>query len=161
NLDLDAGVLREPLSEDNRIVLWLPGDRAGGFQHWERVGNVPGAEVSVAQGLCATAATLVRARQQVGGFFAKLVQRFRKPGDNATWVLPSGETAEQVGDRQTDLLLVWPDQEAVPVEEAQLQARWSQAKRFRKIGKALFLVAGVEPPSARADLAPAPQGAPR
>ena len=34
-LTLDPGILREPAAEGGRIVLWLPGEQNGAFQHWE------------------------------------------------------------------------------------------------------------------------------
>src|SRR5437762_2532800 len=79
DLDLDVGVLPEPVSDQDRVVLWLPGSLDGGFRHWERIGTVPGAEVSAEQGLGATAATSVRARQPRLGWFGKFLQKFRKP----------------------------------------------------------------------------------
>src|SRR5262249_24365711 len=144
NLNLDEGVLREPLPDDQRVVLWLPGGLYGGYRHWERVGTVPGAGVTVAQGVCATPATAIRARQRVGGFFGRLLQRFRKGPGEQTWVLPNGESAEQAGERQTDLVLAWAEDDTVPLGEAELRARWPEGKRFRKVGKSLFLVGGVE-----------------
>src|SRR5579864_4482152 len=93
NLSLDDGVLREPIAEDGRLVLWLPGTRNGEFREWRRVGNVARAEVVVEHGICSTAATVVSVRQEVRGFVGKLLQRFRKASDDATWSLPNGETA--------------------------------------------------------------------
>src|SRR5207237_7555878 len=53
----------------------------------------------------------------------------------------------------------WPEEDAQALEETQLQARWPQGQRFQKIGSALFLVAGVEPPAANREPAPVPQQA--
>jgi tetratricopeptide (TPR) repeat protein len=158
-MKLGEGVLREPVPDEGRIVLWLPGEHGGGFRHWERVASVPGAAVTEVEGVCSTAATLVRARQRVRGFFGKLLG-LGKAGGDATWVLPNGEAAEQAGERQTDLLLVWADADT-PLDEARLKARWPEATRFRKLGENLFLAAGVRPP-ADSEPAPAPpRGDPR
>jgi len=157
-LDLDAAVLREPVPEENRVVFWLTGGVADGFRHWERIGSVPGGELPAAHGLAATAATAIRARQRVQGFFGRLLERWRPPNAGPTWVHPNGSVAEQVGPRQTDLLLVWADPEAVPVAPARIAERWPQAGPVRKIAGNLFLVAGVEP-APRPD--EAAQGSPR
>src|SRR5947209_6343821 len=106
-LDLAAGVLREPVPEPGRLVLWLPGPAAAGLRPWERLGTVPGAAVQPQDGLCATAATAVAARQRLGGWLATLLGRWRRPTASPTWLLPDGQRVEQVGERQTDLLLVW------------------------------------------------------
>ena len=159
---LNEGVLPEPIADDNRIILWLPGSCDRGFQQWERISNVVRAEIRVEQGICATAATSIRARQQVRGFFGKLLQRFRgTPGDRS-WVLPNGDSADQEGKRQTDLMLVWAEDETTPLDETRIKSRWPVSKRFQPIGKNLFLVSGIEPPEElnEAELLQ-PQGNPR
>src|SRR5690242_17230189 len=78
DLILDRGILREPISDGSRLVLWVPGDRDGTFQYWERIGNAARAEVTVDEGLCATAATSIPARQRLGGLFGKLLGRLRE-----------------------------------------------------------------------------------
>ena len=83
-LELDAGVLREPSPDASRIVLWIPDEQDGGFRHWERVSSVPGADIAAGQGTLATAATSVRVRQKVGGLFGKLLQPFRRPTSAAS-----------------------------------------------------------------------------
>jgi hypothetical protein len=52
-LEFIDGVILEPTPETNRLVLWLRGEVVGGFQHWERINNVPGEPIAVEQGLCA------------------------------------------------------------------------------------------------------------
>src|SRR4051794_21645820 len=88
--DLDPGVLREPNSgtDGNRIVLWLPGPSEGTFQHWERISSVARAEVSVEDGLCATAATSIPTRHRVQGILGKLVGRLRGAQGRRAFVLP-------------------------------------------------------------------------
>jgi len=145
NLVLEQGILREPDPNRARVILWLPGERAGGVQHWERISNVPGAEITAEQGICATAATAVRARQKVRGFFGKLLQRVLSGSDKQSWELPNGEVAEQAGERQTDLVLVWAEAEGDALTEERLWSRCPQGKRFQKIGPNLYLVSGVVP----------------
>jgi tetratricopeptide (TPR) repeat protein len=159
-LALDEGILPEPMADGNRIVLWRPAGRDGGFQHWERIANVASADVTAQQGICATAATSVRARQRLQGFLGKLVQRFRGATGGPVWMLPNGESAEQWGERQTDLLLVWTLEEHPPLDEARIRARWPETIRLEKIANNLFLVSGVAPPGAGGEAEP-PQGQPR
>src|SRR5438046_2913196 len=82
NLVLVEGVLGEPVSEPNRLAVWLRGDRQGGFQHWERVTNIPNTEFAVERGICAAAASAVSARQRLHGPLGKLWQRFRTHSGN-------------------------------------------------------------------------------
>jgi tetratricopeptide (TPR) repeat protein len=144
NVNLDAGVLREATPDPGRIVLWLPGGCHGGVRLWERIGNLPGADVTAAQGLCATAATSVRAAQRAGGLLGKLLARWRRAAAGPTWVLPNGASAEQQGERQTDLVLAWPEDESASVTEEGLRRRWPHGKGFRRLGRHLFLVSGVQ-----------------
>jgi tetratricopeptide (TPR) repeat protein len=157
-LHLDEGVLREPSPDGSRIIVWLPGSIDGDVRYWERIANVAGADIDVAQGTCATAATLIRARQRLHGLFGRLLGKLRKPTGDPSWVLPNGEAAEQCGERQTDVVLVWPEDETASLEERQVRARWPEGKRFQKVGPGLFLVAGIEP---RAPGSEVPQGSPR
>ena len=66
NFILEAGLVVEPASDGTRLVVWLPRDRDGHFQYWDRVSSVARAEVTSEDGLCTTAAALVPARQQIG-----------------------------------------------------------------------------------------------
>src|SRR5262245_31128734 len=105
-LVFNEDVLLEPVPDDGRIVLWLTGERDRGFQYWERVGTVTRAAVATEQGICAIAATSIRARQRARGLFGGFLQRFRE-ASGEIWTLPNGEAAEQCGERQTDLVLAW------------------------------------------------------
>jgi tetratricopeptide (TPR) repeat protein len=73
------------------------------------------------------------------------LQRVLPGSDKQSWVLPNGEVAEQAGERQTDLVLVWAEAEGEALTEERMRSRWPQGKRFQKIGQNLFLVSGVEP----------------
>src|SRR5438046_5254817 len=144
-LVLNEGILTEPIAEDDRIILWLPGGREAGAQQWQRISTAPRAQVTLEQGMCATAAASVRVRQNRRGLFGRLVPRFQRPSANPSWLLPNGESAEQWGERQTDLLLVWAENEANSLDEAVLRSRWPLSERLERIGKNLFLLAGVGP----------------
>src|SRR5207244_9231988 len=104
-------------------------------------------------------ATAILAKQRVAGLLRGLLRRFQRTGGDQTWLLPNGAAAQQCGARQTDLVLVWPQNETDDVDDARLQAVWPRANRFQKLGKRLFLVSGVEPP-APADVSMPPQGSP-
>ena len=144
-LSFNPDVLLEPVPDDGRLVLWLAGERDHGFQYWERIGTVARAAVVVDQGLCMIAATSIRARQRARGLLGNLWQRFREAAGEV-WTLPTGEAAEQCGERQTDLVLAWSDDEAAPLEEARLRRHWPEGRRFQQIAPDLFVVAGVQPP---------------
>jgi tetratricopeptide (TPR) repeat protein len=144
---LNKGVLVEPIHDTERIALWVPGAREGGFQTWERIGSVSRAEILVEQGLCATAANAIRARQRIQGLLGKILQTFRGKSE-PSWLLPNGQSAEQEGQRQTDVMLVWPEDPANPVDEARIKTRWPQSTRVQALAGNLFVVFGVTPPSA-------------
>jgi tetratricopeptide (TPR) repeat protein len=154
DLILDAGILREPVSDGGRIVLWLPGERDGAFQHWERVGSVARAEVSAEQGLCAITATSIPARQRVKGVLGKLLGRLHAAKTSRALVLPGGELAEPCGERDTDLLLVWAEENGEPLDEARIKSRWPDAQRCRRLGPNLLLVGGVGAKAAPDAVAP-------
>jgi tetratricopeptide (TPR) repeat protein len=137
------GVLVEPIAEDNRLAVWLPAGSDGEFEYWQRVVSVAGAEVVVAQGVCATAATAIRARRRVGGVLGKLLERLRAARSDRSFVLPDGTLVEQFGNKESDLILVWPEEETRPLDEAQIRAQWAEAKECRKIGDTLFVVSGI------------------
>jgi tetratricopeptide (TPR) repeat protein len=161
-LILNDGVLPERVQDDQRIVLWLPGTRDGDVQPWERISTMARGDVTVAQGLCAVAASSIQARQRFQGLFARFWQRFRGAPTDRSWLLPNGESAEQWGERQTDLLLVWAEDDTSPLEEQRLKARWPESKRVQQLGQNLFLVAGIVPQVARQEAGPSqPQGNPR
>jgi tetratricopeptide (TPR) repeat protein len=143
--ELEPGILAEPpVSDRNRLVLWVPGNRDATFQYWERIGNVARAEISSEQGICATAATAVPTRKRRRGGLAKLLKGLGRTSNNRDFLLPDGSSSEQCGERRTDLLLVWSEDAQSPLDLARLQAAWPSAKGSRKLGQNLFLVSGVE-----------------
>src|SRR5262249_21307183 len=114
------------------------------------------------KGICATPATAVRARQRTRSFFGKLLQRFQKTSQEQTWMLPNGEPAEQCGERESNLLLAWAEDETSGLDEPRLAARWPSSTRCQQLAKNLFLVSGIERATASPEAEPTPpQGQPR
>jgi tetratricopeptide (TPR) repeat protein len=142
-LGIDKGILTEPITDASRIVFWLPDDRDSTFQYWQRVANVPRAEIKTEQGQCTTAATSIRARERLGGVLSRLVARIRGRRGSRSFLLPNGRSVEQCGERQNDLAFVWPLENGLGFEIDQLEARWPGATGIRKLGESLFVVSGV------------------
>ena len=141
----EPGIQAEPNSDGSRLVLWVPDDRDEKYQYWERVGNVIRGELVAEQGLCATAATSVRARRRLrGGGLGRLLQGLRPSSKSRDFLLPDGSSSEQCGERRTDLLLVWSSGVDRSIDESVVQAAWPQAKRHRRLSSELFLVSGIE-----------------
>src|SRR5260370_40074714 len=99
----------------------------------------------VDRGVRAIAATAMKGRQRVGGFFGKLVQRFQGATSSRSWVLPNGESVELLREKQTNLLLVWSEDEASPIDETRVTSRWPESRCARKVGNNLFLVEIADP----------------
>ena len=131
-------------------MLWVPDDRDATFQYWERVGNVIRAAIVSEQGLCATAATSVRARQRLHGGLGRLLQGLRRSSKNRDFSLPDGSSSEQCGERRTDFLLVWSPGGETPIDESLVQSAWPQAKRCRRLSGELYLLSGFETGTATA-----------
>src|SRR4051794_23856245 len=108
----DEGVVPESLDDPGRLVVWLRAEREGSTQCWERVSTLARAEVKAADGLCRTAAASIRARQKPRGVLQKLLPGRAGATAERSWTLPSGEAVEQLGERHTDLMLVWPQDSA-------------------------------------------------
>ncbi len=145
-LALSQGVLPEPSPGNDRLILWLPGRDEDGLQHWERISSVASAEITRAGGLCAIPANLIQARQRLRTWLGKLRQLFGTAAQEKTWLLPSGESAEQWGERQEGLLLVWAEN-GPSLDAGLIQAQWPQSTRVQKLGENLFLVGGMTPAS--------------
>src|SRR5262249_18503215 len=142
------GMVPEPGLAEGRLAFWITGSRDARFVNWERIANVPRAPIEAAGGICSTAASAIRARQRLEGFLGKLLQPFRKPGIGPSWILPSGESADQWGEVQTDWLLVWPENETAPLDETQVRSRWPQSNQVRKLAGNLYAVQGIAAPRA-------------
>jgi len=150
DLVLAEGVFPEPVTDENRVVLWLRMDRDGSFQHWERIGNVARGEVTSRDGLCATAATSIRAREWIGGAVGKILHGLRERKGNRSFTLPSGRSAEQCGERQADVLLVWAQDERPIADETVIKQEWPEPARFQRLAANLYLVRGVATDADRA-----------
>ena len=146
---LHSGTLREVAADRSRLVLWVPGEREGNGQQWLRISTMHDAPVVQQQGLSAIAATAIQARQQLrGALLGDLLRRFRRHAEDLAWMLPTGEAVQQCGERQTELLLVWKENQEQPLDEAQIHQRWPQATRVQSLGPCLFLVWGATAPVA-------------
>jgi tetratricopeptide (TPR) repeat protein len=140
---LDDGLLREPATDAGRLIVWRPAGGDGGVPEWERIGNVARGEIEVADGLCSTAATTIRARRTGGGFLGRLMGRLGARKGQRSFDLPNGESVEQIGERSANGLLVWPDDPTETLDDDRVRARWPEARRQQRLGPRLFLVEGV------------------
>ncbi len=143
DLVFTEGVFPESVADESRIVIWRKTDREGSFQYWERIGSVARAPVATQNGLCATAATSIRAREWIGGALGKILHRLRERKGNRAFPLPNGRSADQCGERQADFLLVWADDDGQIPNEAVIKEEWPEAKRLDRLSEKLYLVAGV------------------
>jgi hypothetical protein len=151
-LGLDAGLLVEDASNQERLVIWRPCGDALGFRRWERIATVPHSEVAERDGMYLIAAASIPARQcaNVGimGWFRRM--RARR-GD---WLrLPTGETLEKDGARRTDLLLVWPCDSRISIDADSVRRHCPTAPSVERLGEHLFVVLGVTPGSRSASIA--------
>lgn len=142
-LGLRAGIMPEPAPGNDRLVLWVPreGDRQS--PEWERLSSLPRGEINVANGICTTPAVSVRARQKSQGFVARLLGRFQQPAGQS-WVLPNGQDAEQLGERDESLMFAWPEGEG-PLEEGRVKSLWPDSARSERLGDRLFVLSGGPP----------------
>ena len=120
-MTLDGGILRERESDEGRLIVWLPSENGGDSRSWERVGNVARGDITADGGLCSTPATRIQARRSTQGIFGKLLGRFGEGKAKRSFVLPSGESVEQCGERAVDCLLVWPEDPAEDLDEERVQ----------------------------------------
>ncbi|MFO0889415.1 MAG: tetratricopeptide repeat protein [Isosphaeraceae bacterium] len=139
---LDEGILAELVRENDRVVLWRPEGEDREYQYWERIGTMPRAQVQMDQGLCTVTASLVRARQRKSsGFLGKLARKLT--GGEESWMLPNGQPAEKCGERRANLLLAWPEDEMLLLDEAAARTRWPAMTRFERLGERLYLIDGA------------------
>jgi tetratricopeptide (TPR) repeat protein len=157
DLAIDEGVLAEPTSDGNRLILWLRGDRDQSFQHWERITSVVRADVKLEHGLCSTEANSIPARKDLRGGLTTLWRRVAPAKETRALHLPNGDSVEQCGERQGGLILVWAAAEGDPIDEARLKSQWPEGQRFQRLGPNLYMVSGVDSKAAKtAEQAPAP-----
>ncbi len=71
-----------------------------------------------------------------GGLVGQLWHRLREPKGKRDFLLPNGASAEQCGDRQNDLMLVWSEDDAGIARRGSAQvATGPRLKRFQKLGR--------------------------
>jgi tetratricopeptide (TPR) repeat protein len=92
------------------------------------------------------------------GLLGKLARKLTGAGGSESWVLPNGQPAERCGERRTDLVLVWPEDESSALDEERARARWPGLTRFQNLGDRLFLVAGADATAAKTQGQQAPVG---
>lgn len=128
-LTLDDDVRVETVSDQGRIVLWVPEVKTGRRSYWSRVHNVGEAPIVCAAGLCAVQAIAITTQIQPGGVLSKLFSWFRKSPEAAIWYLPDGQPTLQRGGRRTDLLLGWPGDQTSVVDEGRIRGRIGPSAR--------------------------------
>jgi tetratricopeptide (TPR) repeat protein len=143
DLAVENGVFPEPTTEENRLVLWVATNRDDSFQYWERIGSVARGEVSEHDGYRSAPATSIRAREWVKGRFGKILHDLRDRKGARRFALPNGRAAEQCGERQADIRLVWAEDQRPIVDLDAIKERWPDANRWQKLGASLFVVGGV------------------
>ncbi len=159
DLVLEPDILPEPTHEENRLVLWIPGERDQSFQYWQRLSSVPRAEITDESGVLATAAAVIPTRQDLRGLLARMLHSERGEGDRRAFVLPNGRPVSQCGPRGSDVLLAWSEGPSRALSDQDVARRWPEGKQVRRLGRNLFMVAGpaVNAASAAAESqAPAP-----
>jgi len=151
SLAFNEGVLAEPVRDDGRVVLWLSGPSDGQFQYWERIAMAARAAPTSENGVGATPAVAIRARQRLSdGVFSKLARKLSRRDPETTWTLPDGHEVERCGERRTNLALAWTEQAAGTLDEESVRRRWPECQRLQPLASGLFLVEGVsEPPPSR------------
>lgn len=138
---LDDGVLLDPASTAERLVVWLPAASKGGARCWERISTLPSAGAESKQGLLSLAAVAVIVRQEEHGLLSRLAARFRRATTDMVWMLPNGLAARQEGKRKTGLCVVWP--ESGLLDEDAVRAHWPESGELRRLGPSLFAIAGM------------------
>jgi tetratricopeptide (TPR) repeat protein len=160
-LGLKDGVVAEPTPGRDQLVLWIRGNRGRGFQEWERIGTAVRPMISLEGGVCRVPATSVSVRGRRHGFFRSLLQGFRRSSSKGQrWLLPNGSTAEQCGERRTDVSLAWTDGDGTQLTESAIKSRFGDQTRCRELGNNLFIVYGVERAEESGSAAPLPTGTP-
>ena len=140
---LDEGVVRESVLNDAHLAVWLKGELNDGFQYWERISTAPRDEVKVEASICVAAAVARPMRQKILGRMRKLLRRWGRNEAGDGWVLPTGDQTEPCGPKETDLILVWSEDESVSLDETVIKASWPNAQHVRRIGRNLFVARGV------------------
>jgi tetratricopeptide (TPR) repeat protein len=138
-----AGILREGGLDKNRLALWLPAERVGGYQYWHRISSIADAGIVRREKLFAIAAASIKARQPLRSFLGSLKRRFRRDNDDNKWMLPNGEEAEQCEGRKSGLLLVGTEDDSNPLDEAKIRKVWPHIGKVQSLGPRIALLWGA------------------
>jgi len=141
---LSAGVFREPGLDSDSLIVWVRLGLTGSTQQWWRVSTNPGSKAIDRRGIHALPATGLHAVQPARGFWRTILSRFMSAQDNQTWILPTGETVKQCGERETDLVVVWAQDDSICLDAAHIRSQWPESRHAEKLGHNLFVVAGVK-----------------
>ena len=139
-LALNKEVMREPSPDGSRIILWLRGQRIKGYQHWERITNVPGAEVAQEQGLCFTQATSLPARQKLKSMVGRLLDRFRQRPARRVGCYPRADSPNRRANAKVGCCWYGGTRRLALPMKLRLKARWGSDNQLRKLGGNLFVV---------------------
>jgi tetratricopeptide (TPR) repeat protein len=148
---LRDNVLAEPIPGTDLVAVWVPTHDANKSDHWERIWATSPARSTAAPGIISIRAASISGAP-AKGFLAKWLGRSGRP-----WILPNGLRVEQIGQRRTDLLLLWAENNAPTPLHQWVQSQWSDAGQTERIGTNLWLVRGV-PDSGAAKPVPGPPG---
>ena len=144
---LNDNVFPEPNHQKDRIVLWISGPCAKGYQEWQRVSSVPRSVVRFTQGICSIESHSVLARQRTQGFLTRLLRFRSTEAAGQIWLLPNGSSVEQWGSRRTDQLLAWSEDVGNNIDETRLRSIWTTCSQVEGIGNNLFLLTVALPKS--------------
>jgi Tfp pilus assembly protein PilF len=70
----------------------------------------------------------------------KLLERLHQAGSSRAFILPGGGAAEQCGERDSDVLLVWPEDQNGVLDDERVKLRWPESRGHERLGPKLFLV---------------------
>ena len=140
---LGEGVASEPVSNDARFAVWVRGDLTNGVRHWERISAASRDVLEMEANLYVAAAVARPMRQQNVGRMRKLLRRFSRNESGGGWMFPTGEQAEPSGPKESDLILVWSEDESASLDETVIKTRWPDAHHVRRLGRNLFVARGV------------------
>ena len=161
SLTFNDDVLAEPMRDDGRITLWLPGSADGEFQYWDRIATPAHAKATAEQGVGATPAVAIRTRIRLSdGLLGRLARKLSRRDPETTWTLPNGKEVERCGERRADVALAWPAEQTTTLDEETVRRRWPEFRRIQPLGDGLFLVEGVGTPPKAAAAPPNTPGEP-
>jgi tetratricopeptide (TPR) repeat protein len=141
DLALIEGVLAEPGSGGDRLILWIFLGRDGRDRLWERVASVVGAEVTEMGDVRSIPAKSYQSRQRDQGAIGRTIGGMIGRSADRGWAPRGGGEAKRTSERRADLVLAWSTD--VDNAEARVRARWSGSEEIRRVGAAMFVVSGI------------------